>query len=332
MSQSYKVNPLYVDNSKVLSRYQTNQFRFAYYYDTSNILYKQLQRKVYKLGYDCYINGDFSKANMRDPMRKYGQDKHKFFIDYDGITYYTLYALLFDMKAKIESETKIYNEEPEGTDYSIYFLRSDFDELTSNKSLVILNPLDEFGERIINKLIPTLDYYKNNYLVIKQSTDYESMRSRVERIKRLVSIRNVSPIVFNIGNAYDYSVDSTLPTLLRGVNIYYNRGLIANDPRKTHSYVQYIAKKLALNLTQEMEYVRMEESIKLPILKDLDTIPCFQLEVGYKNNPIDKIILNSPDYELLIMNTICHAIQRAVNFKKTIRYVDFIENDPRLKI
>ena len=331
MSQSYKVNPLFVDNSKVLSRYQTNQYRFAYYYDTSNVLYKQFQRKLYRLGYNCNINGDFSRANMRQAMLNYGKDKYKFFIDFHGITYYSLYSILFDIKIKEEKENLKYNDEPYGNDYDILFLRSDLKKDINKKKLVILNPMDDFGERIIQKLIPTLDYYETNYLVIKQYSEHESLRSRVERIKRIASRRNVNPIVFNIGNAYDYSVDTELPTLLRGVNIYYNRGLIMNDVRKTHSYVNFISKRLSGNLSKELEYVRIEENIKLPILRELNEIPCFQLEIGYTNNPIDRIILNDPDYEAFIVNSLCHAIQRAIEYKKSLRYVDFVENDPRLE-
>jgi len=325
MSQSYKVNPTFVSTSNILKRHQIQQFNFAYFFETKNELYKPLQKKLYKLGYECEINGNLSKENMRDALKDYGTDKYKMTVDYEGITFYTLYNLMFNISSKIKVETEIYNNEEKGNDYSILYLKGDYDKYINSKQLIILNALDSYGMEIIEKLCKALDYYNTNYLIIKQYDLPESMKDIVNRIKDVSSRKNVIPIVFNIGNAYDYSLDKNKSTLLRGVNVYYNQGLIYNDIRKTQTYIQYFTRKVAKNLSIDLEYVRIEENVQLPILKDLGSIPTFQIEIGYTNNPIDKVIIQNKTFKLLVINTLCHAIQRVTSYKDSLRYAEFTE-------
>lgn len=320
MSQVYKVNSLFVNNLDPIKRYQVNQYRYAYMYDTKNELYKQFQRKLYKLGYEVDINGNFARTNMYFAMCEYSSDNYKMNHDVNGICYYSLYDIMFSVKDKIVAETDLYNNETPGNDYSFLNLKSDFFPDVDKRFLVILNPLDEYGEKIIKSLMNVLNFYKTNYLDVKQYHLKESLKDRIQRIKDLCSRRKTNPIVLNIGNAYDYSVDPGVPTLLRGINIYYNRGMVLGDSRKTEIYVQYLAKKLNKYLASEFEYIRTEGNYHLPILKDLGDIASFQIEIGYTNNPIDRIILQNPTLNAKIANSLSHSIQRITSFKDTKRY------------
>lgn len=322
MAVYIKTTPYVVDNADVMKRHQLNQYKFAYLFDTENALYKNIQRRLYKLGYDCEIDGNFSKDKMLRTFQEYGTDKYKYNFDFNGITYYTLYNLLFNIKLKVERELEIFSKESSGNHYSIFKVKKDFYNVNSKK-LFVLNPLDDYGQDIINRLSITLDNYKTNYILLKQYSLNESLKDRLDRLIDYKSRSNNNVILINIGNAIDYSGNIDAPTLLRGVNIYYNKGTFLGDNRKTEVYARYIAKKIIKYCDKTMEYVRIEENNKLPTMSYIKDIPSITLELGYKNNPIDKIILNTPEMKNIFTNTLCHSIQRIDNFKDTRKYVQF---------
>ena len=336
MVNSFKIDNVYSDNIGKISRLHYNQFQIAYQFNTKNELYKQLQKKLYKLGYDVEINGDFSRYNMYSPMCEYSRDKYNTVYDVDGVSYYSLYNLLFDIESKIKCETEIFNlsgiaDDVESNNYSLYKNTGDFvDDVVFKNKIIILNPMDEFGETVIKYLIPMLNYYKTNYIEVKQYSLNESMRDRVGRIKDYIDrTPHIQPFILNIGNAIDY-VNPTIPTLLRGINLYHNQGAVFGDYRKIDIYSRYMSAKFNYYLKEYFEYVRLEKTNRLPLLKyfnDLGNIPTFQLEIGYINNPIDKIILKNNNIMSIITNSICHTIQRIISLKLTQRYTDLNMND-----
>ena len=333
--QSFKVDNVYSDSIHKIKRLQLNQFNTAYYFDTKNDLYKQLQHKLYKLGYDLEINGDFSRYNMYTPLLEYGRDIYNRVVDTNGITFYSLYNLLFDIETKIVTERELYiNSTPDefGNNYSFNKNTSDFDDTIKFKNkLIFLNPIDEFGELMIKRLIPMLNYYGTNYIDVKQYSLHENMLDRLNRIRDYINKRKIQSFVLNIGNAVDYSSKVTnSPTLLRGINVYHNQGAVFNDYRKIDIYAKYMAGKLDYYLRDYFEYIRIEKNNRIPLLKyfnDYNEIPTFQFEIGYKNNPLDKIILSNDKIKTIIANSLCHLIQRIVSMSITKGYTDLIVDE-----
>lgn len=323
MSHSYKIKPTFSSNAGVLKRWQNNQYRVAYYFDTTNDLYKLFQRKLYKLGYDVEINGIFDRKTYFKVFQEYSANNTRINYDYDGICYHTLYNLLFNLQDKIEKETEFFNLERSEVNYNFIKHRSDFYSEINEKFLIFLNPMDEFGEFIINKLYFALNYYQINYLDVKQTNFKESMYDRLDRIRNYCNRRaGINPLIVNIGNAIDYSVPKDTTTLLRGINIYSNKGMVLGDTRKTFTFQKYLSKKLNTYFYDTFEYIRMEENTKLPILSTLSDLATFQIEFGYKNNPIDLVLLNNKKLIGLFINAMCFALQRVTSFSEAKRYIE----------
>lgn len=319
----YKISKVLVDKKLNIKRFYKNQFNTAYKYDTYNENYKQLQNKLYRLGYDVKIDGDFSRLNMVDSVYQFNRDTYKTVFDWDGITYYSLYRLLYDMDKKIEIETNNYNIESY-CNYSFLTSSSDYNTdykitFKNKNKIIFLNPLDEFGERIIKSMFKILNFYNTNYIDCKQTNFQESQKDRVNRILEYIDTHkeHKNPIVINVGRSIDYNSNTTL---LRGINIYNNYGIIDGNYKKILTYSKYFTNILNRKLSYYFEYTMNEQNDLLPLLKNFNDIPSIQIELGYANNPIDKMLHNDNNVLKYLVHSLVFAVQRIVTHNVAQRY------------
>jgi hypothetical protein len=324
----YKISDVLVDKKFLIKRFHKNQFITAYTYDTFNENYKQIQHRLYKLGYDLKVDGDFSRLNMVDALFAYNRDVYKIVYDYEGITYYTLYKLLFNLNKKVEIEESNYNIESY-CNYSFLTSRNDYEmdynvRLNNRNKIFFLNPTDEFGIMIIQGLIKILNYYKTNYIDVKQTNFKESQNDRVNRILDYVDRnKGITPIVLNVGSSIDYNSKTTL---LRGINVFNNLGVINDNHKLITSYTKYVTRSLNFRLKNYFEYLLHEQNNVLPLLKNFNDIASIQIELGYSNNPIDSILQKDPNVIKYMINSLALSIHKMINYKDAKRYTELDDN------